>query len=82
MELKDRRQFTDLHEATASSENKWGDVIIDGDRFGLPLGFHSSSPAKTRTPWKQAGYDEKGKLENGPDDQKDDIKQCHADGHL
>ena len=74
MELNDRRQFIGLHEVTASSENKWGDIIIDGDWFGLPLGFRSFSPAETRTPWKQAGYDENGKLENGPYDQKDDIK--------
>jgi hypothetical protein len=47
-------------------ENKRGGLIIDGYRFGLPLGFCASSSAETRTSGKQSGYDEKGNFENGP----------------
>ena len=59
---------------TDLSENKWRGLVIDGDRFGLPLGFGDSSFTKARTPGKQSRNDEKGKFENGPDDIEDDIK--------
>jgi len=51
---------------SALSENKGGGLVIDGDRFGLPLGFCVPFSAETRSSGKQAGYYKKSKLEYRP----------------
>jgi hypothetical protein len=56
------------------SENKRRGLVIDTDRFGLPLGLGDSSFAKPWTPGEKPRKDKKGKFENGPDDIEDDIK--------
>ena len=68
------RRFIDFHKHPALSEDERRGLIIDGDRFGLPLGFCSSSPAEARAPGKQAGNNEEAKLEDRPYDKKGDIK--------